>query len=260
MKIFFWSLIFLFCSITMIFIGMGVDQVEWMSERYKRALDSGANAAAACHAYVSEDMLEQQGAGYGTGLEDSRNVAVDRDKALEWFYRLFFCNSSLLEAADQERIKMYIPMKALICYDRLMIADMNDDWTAYNAAGEKGYDMQYCGMPYRFTLSDQIYDMTAGEWISGSQLGLTTEERQLLLGEYIISELSCFMNNRYNKESGNRYRLNISLGDVPDDRISPIGGVNFIVFCEGIPLPSMNPFKSQRFFAYGLGGGEIRRK
>jgi hypothetical protein len=62
-----------------------------------------------------------------------------------------------------------------------------------------------------------------------------------------------------NKESGNYYKIVFSLDDVTDKKLSGINGVNFLVFCEGIPIPSLNPFRREKFFAYGIGGSEIRR-
>lgn len=260
MKVYFWSLIFLFCSLTLFFIGAGSDQVDMMAERYKRALDAGANAAASYRAYNSQDILANEGTGYGTGLEDSQNIVIRKDEALLWFYRLFYRNMCISDTDRQKQIKRYIPMKALICYDRMMIADLDDDWTAYDSSGEKAYLIKYRGKTYRFTLSDQIYDLEAGQWVRDCDIGLTGAERRLLVTDYIVGELNHFLDNRSNKESENRYKLNISLGDISDDKISSISGVNFIVFCEGLPLSTLNPFKKESFYAFGLGGGEINRE
>ncbi|MHB1393973.1 MAG: hypothetical protein ACYCYE_13040 [Clostridia bacterium] len=259
MKSFFWSLIFMFCAWSLFFIGKGVDNIDIMSERYKRALDAGANAASSYRAYNTEEMLSIQGTGYGMGLEDSNNVPVDRDEAVKWFYRLFFRNLSINNTDKQNELKHYIPMKAIICYDRLMIADADDNWLSYDPAGEKEYLIQYNGKSYKFTLSDQIYDVERGIWVMDGDIGLETYDRKALLTQYIMSELNSFLDNRANKESGNYYKIVFSLDDALDDKLSGINGVNFLVFCEGIPIPSLNPFKRERFFAYGIGGSEIRR-
>lgn len=260
MKVYFWSLIFLFCSLSLFFIGKSADQVDLMAERYKRALDAGANAAASYRAYNSQSVLTNQGTGYGTGLENGKNIVIRKDEVLIWFYRLFFRNMCISDINRQNQIKRYIPMKALICYDRMMIADLDDNWTIYDSSGEKAYLITYRGKTYQFTLSDQIYDLAAGQWIRDRDIGLTEDERRLLVTDYIVGELNRFLNSRSNKESENRYKLNISLGDVPNDKLSPISGVNFIVFCEGLPISALNPFKKERFYAFGLGGGEINRE
>jgi len=98
MKAFFLSLVFIFCTWSIFFIGKGVDNIDIMAERYKRALDAGANAASGYSSYNTEVMLRDQGTGYGIGYEDRTNVPVDREEALKWFYRLFFRNLSIRDA------------------------------------------------------------------------------------------------------------------------------------------------------------------
>ena len=259
MKSFFWSLIFIFCAWSLFFIGKGADNIDIMSERYKRALDAGTNAASGYRAYNTEEMLYNQGTGYGTGLEDSNNVLIDREEAIKWFYRLFFRNLSINSVEKQNELKQYIPMKAIICYDRLMIADAYDNWFFYDPAGEKEYVVQYRGKNYKFTLSEQVYDIENGVWVMAGDIGLESKDRKALLTQYIISEFNNFLDNRANKESGNYYKIVFSLDDAVDEKLSGINGVNFIVFCEGIPIPSLNPFKREKFFAYGIGGSEIRK-
>jgi hypothetical protein len=259
MKSFFLSLVFIFCIWSLFFIGKGVDNIDIMAERYKRALDAGANAASTFRAYNTEELLYIQGNGYGIGLEDSNNVPIAREEAVKWFYRLFFRNLSINEAGKQEELKRYLPMKAIILYDRLMIADADDNWYSYDTAGEKEYVIQYRGKSYKFTLSDQVYDMENNIWIMAGDIGLGTKERKALLTQYIMGELNSFLDNRSNKESGNYYKIVFSLDDVADEKLSGINGVNFLVFSEGIPIPSLNPFRKEKFFAYGIGGSEIRR-
>ncbi len=260
MKSFFWSLIFIFCTWSLFFIGKGVDNIDIMSERYKRALDAGANAASSYRAYNTEDMLYNQGTGYGMGLEDSNNVPIDREEAVKWFYRLFFRNLSISDYDKQNELKHYIPMKAIICYDKLMIADADDNWYSYDPAGVKEYVIQYRGKSYKFTLSDQIYDIESSVWVMAGDIGLETNDRKALLTQYIMGELNSFLDNRANKESGNCYKIVFSLDDALDDKLSGINGVNFLVFCEGIPIPTLNPFKRERFYAYGIGGSEIAKE
>lgn len=256
MKSFFWSLIFIFCTWSIFFIGKGVDNIDIMAERYKRALDAGANAASRYRAYNTEDILYRQGAGFGTGLENSNNVPVERDEAVKWFYRLFFRNLGIMNTERQNEIKRYIPLKAIILFDRLMIADADDNWHTYDPAGEKEYVFQYKGKNYKFTLSDQIFDIESGTWITDGDIGLEPRERKAMVTEYIISQLNSFLDNR---GSGNNYKLVFSLNDTADRKLSGINGVNFIVFCEGMPIPSFNPFRRENFFAYAVGGSEIKR-
>lgn len=259
MKSFFWSLIFLFCAWSLFFIGKGADNIDIMSERYKRALDAGANAAASYRAYNSEEMLYNQGTGYGIGFEDSNNVPIDREEAIKWFYRLFFKNLSINASDKQQELKKYIPMKAIICYDKLMIADSDDNWHSYDPAGEKEYIIQYRGKSYKFTLSNHIYDIENGIWATASEIGIDPKDRKALLTQYITNELNGFLDNRAKMECGNNYKILFSVGDAFDDKLSGISGVSFLVLCEGLPIPTLNPFRRGKFFAYGIGGSEITR-
>jgi len=259
MKAFFLSIIFIFCSGSLFFIGRGVDQVDIMAERYKQALDAGANAAAEYRAYNTQEIMENQGTGFGVGYEDSLNVEVDREAALKWFYRLFYRNLGIFTDVEQEELKRYIPMKALILYDRLMIADAEDDWYAYAPEGEKKYRMEYKGKSYYFTLSEQIYDISGRKWIKAGDIGLEPAARKALVTGYIASELEGFLRDAGMGRSGNRYELVFSLTEDKGEKLSGINGINFLVLCEGIPIPSLNPFNKTSFFAYSVGGSEIIR-
>lgn len=259
MKSFFWSFIFVFCAWSLFFIGKGVDSIDIMSERYKRALDAGAYAAVSYQAYAEESFLLNWGMGFGIGLNDGKNIEISEEESLKWFFRLFFRNLGISDKQKQDEIRKYIPMKALILYDKLMIADVNDEWRSYAPSGSKEYVIQYRGKNYKFTLSDQVYDISSGTWIRDIDIGLSEEERKALVTEYITGELNSFLNNRLNKESGNYYNIVFSLNDMKDEKLSGINGVNFVVFCEGLPIPSMNPFKIEKFYAYGIGGSEIIR-
>lgn len=255
MKWFFWSLILLFCILNLFTIGIGVDNLTLTTEMYKAALDAGADAAAKYRPYNTVEYLYGSSMGYGSGLESGSNIKVDKAGALQWFYKLFFRNLSINDEKLQEKLKSYLPMKALVCFDRLLIADVEDNWIY-----EKQYRITYRGKPYIFTLSDQVYDEAAGMWLTDEDIGLTAEQRKLLLVSYITDELNSFLDNRKNKESGRHYKLVFSINDIDDTKISGITGVNFIVFCEGLPLPSYNPFKKEFLYVYGLGGSEIVRQ
>ena len=92
----------------------------------------------------------------------------------------------------QNEIKQYIPLKAIILFDRLMIADVDDNWHTYDPAGEKEYILQYRGKNYKFTLSDQIFDLESETWITAGDIGLESKDRKAIVTEYIISQLNSF--------------------------------------------------------------------
>ena len=129
MKWFFWTLIFLAIFVPIIYIGMGVNHLDIMKDRYKRALDAGVSAAARAITYEDENSLEQVATGFGTDNQHANNIAINKEVALNWFYRVFYRNLGIQEdTVAQEMIKKYMPMKAIVGFDRLMIADVNDDF------------------------------------------------------------------------------------------------------------------------------------
>lgn len=61
-------------------------------------------------------------------FEDKNNIWLDKNEALEWFYAVFFCNLDIQDNAfAQERLKTYIPMKALVTYHTIRITDEEDN-------------------------------------------------------------------------------------------------------------------------------------
>lgn len=255
MKWFHWCLIIVFCSTTYFFISRGSDNRVIMEQRYKRALDAGCYAASKYRPYSSVSNIDENSMGFGEGYNDTKNIIIDKNESLKWFYRMFFKNISMSDINQQNKIKKYIPMKAIVAFDRLYIADLNDNWIY-----DKPYTINYKGSDYTLTLSEQIYDITAGIWLNIDDVGMSEDERIFLLNKHIRDELTYFLNTRENKESTNYYRIKVALDNFDQEQNS-FDGVSFIVFCEGIPMPSLNPFKSnQKLYAFTMGGSELVRK
>ena len=250
----YWLIVIIFCFSALSFIGIGVDNLDHMKDIYKKALDAGTDAAAEYDYYEDEAYLRNIATGFGTGLQHKGNIKIKPDEALEWFYRVFFKNVSLeYNTEAQDKLKQYIPMKALVLFDRIMIANQRDEWII-----DKPYQIEVSGVTYQFTLSDQVYNVSTGEWKRDSDCGISTERRKALVSQFVMEELTSFLNSRENYESGNYYSVNISLNDI-DPRTDDVDGVNIIVMTEGMPLPSMNPWNASRLFAFSLGGSEITR-
>lgn len=251
---FYFALIIIFASVTLGFMNQGVSNLDLMKERYKRALDAGADAAARYRSYDTNEQIREISTGYGEGLESRYNVEINPEKSLEWFYRVFFKNLGFQDnLIAQLELKKYIPLKAIVAYDRLMIADLNDNWII-----DETYDIDYNGKIYRFTLSDQVMDISTGIWKTDVDFGIQEDARKALVNSFIRSEINDALVNRANYESNNIYFASIALDDV-DPKENSISGVNFIVMAEGMPLPSLNPWKPAKFYAFGLGGSEIVR-
>ena len=226
-----------------------------MKDRYKRALDAGVSAAARAITYEDENSLEQVATGFGTDNQHANNIAINKEVALNWFYRVFYRNLGIQEdTVAQEMIKKYMPMKAIVGFDRLMIADVNDDWIF-----EENYEFKYQGTVYRFTLSDQVMNKTTGVWARDVDFGIRTEERIALINEFIRNSLNDFLYTRKNHESDMEYYVNIPAYDF-DYKMDAVSGINVIVMAEGLPLPSLNPWKPEKLYAFALGGTEISRE
>ena len=98
-------------------------------QEYKRALDAATDAAGKHTTYISDKNLEDLSTGFGIGLEDKNNIPMDKDEVLEWFYVIFFRNLNVQDnRIVQNKLKSYIPMKALVTYHGISIADYNDNW------------------------------------------------------------------------------------------------------------------------------------
>lgn len=255
MKWFLWVLIFIAFFTPIIFTGKGIDHLDIMKDRYKRALDAGVSSAARAVFYENQEGLEQTGMGFGIQQQNANNIPVDKDRALEWFYRVFYKNLGIdNDLAAQKNLNQYIPMKAIAGFDRLMIADVHDNWVA-----EEYYDIQYHGESYRFTLSEQVLNKAAGVWGRDVDFGIEPAERRALVSEFIKGRLNQFLEQRENQESSYVYEVNITSQDF-DVKTDNIQGISFVVMVEGLPLPTLNPWKREKFYAFSLGGTEIRRQ
>lgn len=254
MKWFFWTLVFLAFFIPTVFIGKGIDHLDIMKDRYKRALDAGANAAVEYTTYEHAGNLRELGTGFGEQEQHTNKIVIDKAAALTWFYRVFYRNLKLEnDTAAQSNLKKYIPLKAIVSFDKIMIADLNDNWLV-----DKYYDIEYNGTLYRFTLSERVLKLSMGVWGKDIDFNIPPGTRQALVSEFVRNELNQFLNNRANFESNNYYDVNIAVADI-DVKTDDVDGVNFIVMAEGLPLPTLNPWREGKFYAFGLGGSEITR-
>lgn len=254
MKWFYWVLIFLVFFTPILLIGKGIDHLDIMKDRYKRALDAGANAAVSSLEYSSASSLSNLGNGFGEELRHRNNIHLDRAAALDWFYRVFYRNLNIeKDKQAQDNLKRYIPLKALLSYDTLMIADAKDNWIV-----DIPYEIEYNGTLYRFTLSERMMNTSTGVWGNGVDFGISSSNREALLNAFIKRKLNHFLNNRENIESSLYYDVNIAVSDI-DLKTDDVDGINFIVLAEGLPLPSLNPWKQEQFYAFGLGGSEVTR-
>lgn len=234
----------------------GIRRSSIYKQEYRRALNAGTDAAAKATAYADEDDLDNLSFGFGIGLENTQNIRVDREDALKWFYRLFYSNLKIQDNGEiQQSIKKYIPMKCIIEFDRISIADVNDNWVI-----EKPFIINFSGNEYLFTLSNQVQDQDTLEWKKDTDIGLSKEKRQELIMGLIKTEIETFLNSRENMESNTYYTINLGVNDL-DQRHNSISGSNVIVFAEGMPIPSINVFNpKEKFYAFSIGGSEIIRK
>lgn len=232
-----------------------IKKTSMVRQDYKRALDAGADAAAKHSTYVSEENLDGLSYGFGEGYENTNNIPVDKNDSLDWFYKVFFRDIGIAENMTlQKQLKKYIPMKCIVEFDRLSIADQNDNWVI-----EKEFIIEYEGKEYLFTLSDQVKDLDTNTWLRDSDLGLDSEARKTLVCKLIKEEIENFINYA-TTEKDKYYTLNLGLNDY-DYRVNAINGSNVIVFVEGMPIPSLNVYNPvQKLYAFALGGSEITRK
>ena len=247
MRLFIWGAV-LILGINMLLYGdMAINNLDTAKIKYKRALDSATYAAAKYRAYDSEAYMENIADGF------SGNIMINKEQALEWFYRVFFRS---IDMQDDEymmaEMKKYIILKAVIAYDRMYIADKDDRWV------EMKYEIEYSGKKYIFTLSDRVYDVGLGVWHNTEDLGIDKEERCEIITKYIKDNINNILNLReYEKNKGYYY---VDFGIVDSDVNSQINGINFIAFVEGMPMPAFGIKGQNKLYAVSFSGAEIRRE
>lgn len=224
--------------------------------KYLKAVSAGTDAGVKHTKYIEEQDLEDLAYGFGEGYQHRDNIKIDKNESLKWFYEIFFRELGIQDSiAIQEQLKQYIPMKCIIGFDSLSIADEQDNWVT-----EKEYIISYLGKNYMFTLSDQMKDMETGIWIRDIDIGLTPQARKTILAKFIKEEIENFINNDSNKQNPIYYTVNLGLNDL-DFQASSIKGSNMVVFIEGMPLPSLNYFyPTQKLYTFAMAGSEITRQ
>lgn len=251
-KIIMATVIILYFTITCLAAG-AIRKTSAYKIEFKRALDAATDAAVNRRIYEHSGSLEGLSFGYGIGYENKGNIPVYKADALKWFYRILFKNIGIEhDTAAQDRLKGYIPMKCLILFDRLEIADANDAWIV-----EKQYIIERGGTAYLFTLTDDVQNMSNGSWLKASALGISEAERKRLVTNLITKEVNKFLYEHSSK--GTYFEINIG-ADGSDLMHSSINGINFIVFIDKMPLQGMNFFNpKETFTVFSIGGSELYR-
>lgn len=233
----------------------GIKREELYTQDYKRALDAGTDAAAKAITYLSAEDLNDLGNGFGTGINDTNSIPVNKENSLTWFYRVLFSNLNIENNIEsQNAIKKYIPLKAIIAFEGIWIADVNDNWSFYD------FKINLNNKEYKLTLSNQVYDITTNKWITIAHIGISDLNRYEKIAAIIKEKIEYHLNHRQNTQSNNYYTFNIANSNL-DLRLKGIEGNNFIVFCEGLPIPSLNWFSAtDKYYAFSVGGSELSRK
>ncbi|HCC07420.1 MAG TPA: hypothetical protein DEP72_04590 [Clostridiales bacterium] len=247
MRLFIWISVLILGVNTLLYGDMAINSLDTAKIKYKRALDSATYAAAKYRAYASEEYMENIADGF------NENILVNKEEALEWFYRVFFRNINMEDDKYMmAEMKKYIILKSVIGYDKMYIAGKDDKWIEMN------YEIEYNGKKYRFTLSDKLYDIQLGIWKNAQDIGLDDETRTELVTKRIKDNINNILNLReYEKNKGYYY---VDFGIVDKDINSQIKGINFVAFVEGMPIPAFNMDGRSKLYAVSFAGAEISRK
>lgn len=233
----------------------GINKQRYYAQEYKRALDSGTDAATKHIKYYNDSDMDDLSYGFGEGFYDTNNIKVDKEESIKWFYKLFFGNLNIREdEVTENKLKQYIPMKALISYNNISIADRNDDWIV-----DKDFIIKYNNAEYLFTLSDNICELDTGIWYNISDIGLNEDTKQELLESFITAEINKFLSEREIEVGGNYYTFDTGKS-TKDNNLMIVSGSSFIVLAEGLPLGSLNIYTpKKKYYAFSIGGSEITR-
>ena len=191
--------------------------------------------------------------GYGVGTENKNNIVINKEEALQWFYRVFYRNIGVDDSVQaQKKVNQYLVMKCFVQFDRISIADENDNWLI-----EKEYIITHNGQSYLISLAEDVKRISTGEWLKASSIGLTESKRREYLIQFITDEINLFLQSYSN--NGVNVTINIS-ADESDKLLNSINGINFIVFVNCMPLPALNHFDpKEKLNVFSIGGSELYR-
>ena len=241
-------LIFTYCFTSLSAIRLQSDYAQ----SYKMSLDTAVDAGVSHITYDTSTDIDDISFGFGIGFEDSNNIPLDRDECLQWFYRIFFRNLNVQDNIESQQVlKESIPMKCVINFSSMSIADENDIWVV----DDEPFIITYNSRNYLLTLSEQVQNVESGEWTSIYDIGMTKE----IYKKYIIDIISSNINNVLANVKSGYHQINIAIND-DNLKLNSVNGSTMIVFSEGIELGIFNPFNiGDELYAISIGGSEVLR-
>ena len=241
-----WGSVVLICLTYLMYGDHVLDNVNTMEGRYKRALDAATYGALKYRKYDDARYMENIADGF------DQDVEIDKDASLKWFYRLFYRNIGIEgnEYAKAE-LKKYITLKAIIGYDRMYVANEDDEWI------EILYEIVCEGKIYNLTLTNKVLDVDSNKWRVIKDIGIEEREKEGILVNLIKENINNTLNLR-NNGSQDKYFVDFGLSDI--DLNSRINGISFISFVEGMPLPSHKVGGNEKLHAVSFSGSELIRK
>lgn len=208
-----------------------------IEERYKRALDVACYSAMRASIYKSDNLYD-----LSNGLSDSINI--DKEKALEWFYKVLFKNLNIEDNKLKNNLKKYIPIKCILGYEKMYLANKEDKWISIP------YIFKYNNSIYKLTLDCKVYKKYKDKYIETNDIKNSYK--------YLINIIKSNINNIMDNETNSlNIKYNIKFGVDKEDENMCIKGISFIAFVDNMPISKYDFGK--KFYAVSFAGSEILR-
>lgn len=215
-----WKATLVFFVVLMLSLGsINNDKIKFLKHEYKQSFELAVDAGMDSLSYTDQIDFENQ------SYED---VNYDTDRSLDIFYKVLEGNLSTIHVNN---LKSYIPVKIFI---------MNDHLVVYNNLDQKEiiyFDVNVDGTTYSLSINDEnIYPF----------------DKKNVLSYYINSVINQKLD--LYKLGNVKYTLNLNSDNAFYNQIDSVG---FIVFTEGLPIPSLLPFKHEVYYVNSIAGDQV---
>ncbi|MDP2947006.1 MAG: hypothetical protein Q8N88_02740 [Nanoarchaeota archaeon] len=219
-----WKGSLMFLVITILSFGISNNnKVQTLKREYKQSFEMAVDASLDSLSYSNSTDLERESAG--------GSIYYDTDRALMVFYDILKGNLSISHVDD---LKMYIAVKVFVLNDRMIIYDNKDNKEEYL------FNLDYNGTKYLVTLDDESY---------------YPFDKNQEVAKFVNTTISQKLNAKNLAQK--KYLINLDKENKFYNRFDKTG---FLVFSEGIPMPSLVPFRTEKYYVNSIAGDLVIRE
>lgn len=210
-----------------------------------------------------------------TELDSANNIVVNRESAVEHFYKSLYANLGILDSSlKKELISVYIPIIVITDIDGFYIQyKVIEDGEVKNVWSNKiPYSIEKNGIIYSFFLGDKkgyIRIFEQGEWKEGEWKELLSDDkleifqhfennRRQVIIDILQSTMQLYINehNKIASEFGISYEFRLPEIE-NDDWIRTVDDISMVSFFQGYPYGTSRTMVYNR---YTVSGARIYKK